>query len=514
MFYHGMLSVNGFSGINNYYKTANTKTISFTSLPDTFEPSVVNSFSEVMKNKFSERDLVRLSKKTPEVQADAEILAKTKLASSDILDNLFYNSTAKVDAKKIAAKVNELEELSGENLSEIKLNVNNYDNSVFDITAIDKNRNKKTVTLDENFKTGAVQDVIVQNENGKIYEIKSSKDFKTGITSKVKSEIINDKKIPVSEIIVAKDFKEYSEPSDVKGIFNIKRIYNDGRVQQLSSGNFDKNTGILTVKKDFESLDGTKTYYELKEDKLGNRNSEYKVIDKNGNILLNESKTFKVIDKNTFVSTKNGVDYEIKYSDDNRNLSLKNKQTNETKDINLYSYVLGNSDKLIPVLKKLSGDELMKMGDNVTRLFQTDVDDDSRYFYHPGRKDVTTYANEYIMLHELGHSKDMKNYDITTFKTKDATENTLISANEDVLKTYQAEKKLFNKNFSNTQREHIDYFLNSLAHSSGKNGAVKESLAEINALLNTYNSVEKYSLRSEYLQRYFPKTIAKIAQFL
>ena len=510
-----MLSVNGLTSVNPYLKkTPSTVNPNYGTRPDTFEPSVLASFSDLMKSKFSEKELVRLSKKTPEIQQNAEILADTKLSGANILENLFFNFTAKVDAKKLANKVNELDKLSGENLSEIKLDVNKFDNNVFDITAVDKNKNKKTVTLDENFNTRAVQDLITKKENGKTFEVKTSKDFKTNISSKVISEIKGNKKIPVSEILVTKDFKEYSEPSDVKGIFNTKRIYNNGEVEQLSIGKIDKNTGVLTVKKDFKSLDGTRTQYELTEDKNGNRNSEYKITDKSGKTLLSESKSFKVIDKNTFVSAKNGESYEIKYSNDDQNLNIKNQKTNENKEINLYSYVLGNSSKLIPVLKKLSGDELMKMGNNVTRLFQTDDDDDSRYFYHPGRKDVTTCADEYILLHELGHSKDMKNYDITTFKTKDATENTLISANENVLKTYHAEKELFNKNFSNTQREHIDYFLNSLGHSSGKNGAVKESLAEINAILNTYNSVEKYSLRSEYLQRYFPKTVAHIAQFL
>ena len=130
------------------------------------------------------------------------------------------------------------------------------------------------------------------------------------------------------------------------------------------------------------------------------------------------------------------------------------------------------------------------------------------------RKDINTCDNEYILLHELGHAKDMKNYDTTTFKTKDATENTLISAQKEVVDTYKAEKELFNKNFSNTQREHIDYFMKSLGHSSGTNGALKEALAEINAILNTFNSVDRYSLRSEYLQRYFPRTIAKLAENL
>jgi len=152
------------------------------------------------------------------------------------------------------------------------------------------------------------------------------------------------------------------------------------------------------------------------------------------------------------------------------------------------------------------------MGNNVTRLFQ--IDEDTASFYHPGRKDVTSHDTPYIFLHELGHAKDMKNYDVTTFKTKDTTANTLISVNKDFLDTYNEEKENFNKGFSNIQREHVDYFMNTFGHSSGINRATKESLAEVNALLNTHNTVDRYSMRSAYLQRYFPKTIAKLAEQL
>ncbi len=509
VFYVGMLKIVGL-GLNNQYKPLRktSENINFTSIPDSFEPSVANQFSDEMKSKFSEKQLTKLAKKSSEIQKNAQLLAGTKLSGENILDNLYYNYSAKIDAEKIVNKVNELDSLCGENLSEIKLEVNKYENDVFDIVAINKDKSKKIVTLDKDFKTRSVQDVITQGK----YEVKKSKDYKTGVTSEVKSEIINGKTIPVSEVIVTKDYKEYSEPSVIKGVFNTKRVYNNGKTEQLSSGYYDEKNGIKIVKKDFGALDGTKTHYEFSEDNKGNRIVDYKITDKSGKVLYKNSEAFEVIDDNTFISSKNENSYEIKYSDDDKKLSVKNRKTNECNELNLYQYMFGNVSKLIPTLKKISGDELIKMSENVTRLFQIDNDDAS--YYHPGRKDINTCDNEYIFLHELGHAKDMKNYDTTTFKTKDATENTLISAQKEVLDTYKAEKELFNKNFSNTQREHIDYFMQSLGHSSGTNGALKEALAEINAILNTFNTVDRYSLRSEYLQRYFPRTIAKLAEKL
>ena len=459
------------------------KRLYFTSRPDTFSPSVVNTFSDTMKAKFTEKELNRIAKKSEDIQKNAEILAKTKLSGENILDTLLYSFDAKIDAVKIADKVNEVDKLYNDKPVNISLRVNNYDKNVFDIVAVDENKNKKIVTLDKDFKTRSIEDVTYQNVNGKNYEIKKSKDY-----------------------------KEYSEPSDIKGIFNTKRIYNNGKVEQLSSGNIDKKTGIKTVKKDFTSFNGTKTSYEFSEDKEGNRISDYKITDKKGNVLYNNSTAFEIVDENTFISSKNNEQYEIKYSNDDKKLSVKNLKTEEANEIDLHMYIFGNSKKLVPVLKKISGDELIKMGNNVTRLFQ--IDDDTSSYYHPGRKDINTSDNEYIFLHELGHSKDMKNYDTTTFKTKDATENTLISADKNIVDVYNKEKELFNENMSNAQREHIDYFLKSIGHSSGTNGALKESTAEINAILNTYNTVDRYSMRSEYLQRYFPETIAALAKKL
>ncbi len=504
------------SSLNNIYKPVfNTlkqrKTVSFTSIPDTFTKTTPE-FSDKVKEKFSEKQLVKLAQKPKEIQEKVSILANTKLSADDITFNLYY-SNQDMNAKNVAEKILEIENEFGDNLKTVQLNTNKYERKSLDITATDKNGNKKTLTTDKNGKPRAIEEITYITKNNEQYEIKKGKDFKTNTISEITSKILNKKTIPLKETIITKDYKEYSEPSEIKGIFNTKRVYNNGKIEEISSGKIDKNTGIKTVKKDMKSIDGTHTQYLYEDDPKGNRIVDYKITDKDGNTLYNHSEAFEVIDENTFISSKNNKSYEIKYSEDNKKLNVKDRNTNENTEIDLYSYILGGkSEKLIPALKTVSGDELIKMKNNVTRLFQ--IDDDTASFYHPGRKDVTTCDTPYILLHELGHAKDMKQYDTTTFKTKDATESLLLSADNDIKEIYESEKALFNDNFSNTQREHIDYFMNTTCHPSQTNGALKESLAEINALLNTYNTIDRYSMRAEYLQRYFPKTIAKLAEQL
>lgn len=40
--------------------------------------------------------------------------------------------------------------------------------------------------------------------------------------------------------------------------------------------------------------------------------------------------------------------------------------------------------------------------------------------------------------------------------------------------------------------------------------SIEETIAEGGAILNTYNNIPLFSIRSEYLERYFPKTIVQI----
>ena len=65
--------------------------------------------------------------------------------------------------------------------------------------------------------------------------------------------------------------------------------------------------------------------------------------------------------------------------------------------------------------------------------------------------------------------------------------------------------RLFFKNFPQTQREQIWYFL-----SDGLN----EVVAESNMLTNYHSNSNTISARAKVLQQYFPRTIAQIAQEL
>ena len=60
----------------------------------------------------------------------------------------------------------------------------------------------------------------------------------------------------------------------------------------------------------------------------------------------------------------------------------------------------------------------------------------------------------------------------------------------------------------------IDYFINKVTHYGGELGGFKEVIAEGNALLTTPKTMDLLAIRSQYLQQYFPRTIASLSNIV
>ena len=85
-----------------------------------------------------------------------------------------------------------------------------------------------------------------------------------------------------------------------------------------------------------------------------------------------------------------------------------------------------------------------------------------------------------------------------------------ISGNEDFIKCWEEEFENFKKNHTSQEQDMISYF-----SGSGKDAATgrEETVAETHMLLNTF-SKGSTAERAYYLQRYFPKTVALVADLL
>ena len=70
------------------------------------------------------------------------------------------------------------------------------------------------------------------------------------------------------------------------------------------------------------------------------------------------------------------------------------------------------------------------------------------------------------------------------------------------------------KEYPEAQRNHIDYFIANEAVKGQKDRGRKETIAETNAILNTYKANYALAMRAQYLQQHFPKTIAYLSEKL
>ena len=468
--------------------------------------------NEKGNNKYSGKEIMHFTDKLmPDELKKALPLTKTKMPVKNIV--LTAQTKNIPSTEKIAEKVLEMEQIVGNDLKEISFTRNRYVKNEFVISAKMQNDNEKKVFLDKDLKKDAIEDTTSYTTvNGKKYFVKKSTDFRNNTTSKV--TLRDDKAVgrPVfeNEVRIVKDknnkvkYYEYTSHSQVNGVYDIVRKTPKGEQKILSSGTIDKKTGIVSIKKDMTSPEGVRTQYLYENDPQGNRIVDYKITDKNGKILLNKSQTFEVINENKFISSKGNDTYEINVNENEisaQSLQDKNKKAKFTAKDNF----IGDKKQLISTLKQFPGEELIKLSETVD--FLESINDPLDSFYNGSCRSISTGADEFLFLHELGHARDYRDVDSDLKKFEETMKNSL-TMDKDVNKAFEEEKKAFFKLYPDTQREHMDYFMNTLNHYGGETGGLSETIAESNAILSEGKSYEPLAIRSQYLQQNFPRTIA------
>lgn len=440
------------------------------------------------KNRFTDNDIKSFSKMAPENLGNVKYFAQTNLSVFNIKWIIEKND---VNFEKLG-KIIQNEEKEDKNAS-ISFSKDSAENSNFILTVKSKNYEKAQV-LDKNLNT-LTKEITKEKGDFKYTEVK---DFKNNTILKAKTDKDN---ILISSVKTFNDKNgntlktEYTKQSDIEGIYDIKVKNAKGKEEILSEGKVNKATGISTITKNLTSPDGTKTEYNCTFDKNGNKEFAYKITDKKGKILLDNKENFKVISENKAISTKNNKKYEIDYFMDK--ISIKNDK--KTTEINLFDFAKGDTSPL----KKISGNELIQMKNNVTKYGGSQG---CFAAYDVFSKAVNTSDNKVsTLLHELGHAKDYRNKDME------------ISSDEKFVKTFETEKKAFTENSSNFERTLIEYFIRPRSHHAGENGGKVEAVAEANAILNAPADDKVTGMRKQIFQQYFPKTIAilndKLEQF-
>ena len=294
-------------------------------------------------------------------------------------------------------------------------------------------------------------------------------------------------------------------PSEVEGVYRIVQKAPNGAVKVLGDAKIDPTTGIKTITKNMESLNGTATNKVITIQPNGNMSLTYVVKDVEGNVLMNRQLTHAFISPTEAISKVNGNAYRITYSTDK--ISVLNSQNGKITDINL-SEILKDctpeqKQEMMTVLKKMSGENLLHINDKV-KNFKVIDDLLGSCAYYAGQDVgvIATGSNQFVTNHELYHlisqAENVRNAD-KIFNLPKYVRNRISD-------TYQKELKLFLGHFPEAQRNHVNYFTNQLNPIT----SIEETIAEGGAALNTYNNIPLFSIRTEYLERYFPETIAQI----
>ncbi len=481
--------------------------------------------TDVLPEEFKDykgKDAEALRKLTPEQLEQAKKFTDTKLSGTNIAAIAMIFKNDEID--KIHKHVLEMQENAGgkDKVFMMSLVNDKYDPSTYKLNALNFDFQMSSEVLDRDLNVRSVENLTeYTDEKGERYRIQEAYDLKTNTVSKIRYDMVELDQVD-NEGKKVKTFqgtyelrskmkedgtmisREYSRPSKVKGVNTVDILTEDG-VKTVSDAT-KKKSGKVVVKKDMESLDGTRTQYKYKDDPKGNRYMHYKITTKDGEVLLDNKKTFEVVSDNEFRSTFNDKSYTMKVQGDKLVVTC-DQDEKKTATIDL-GKVKGDKDKIIASLKRLSGDELLEMSETIDNI--EGMQNELESYYKPTDRSLHSGDDLFVVLHELGHAKDFKNADMKSPIKMLQSIDKMISQNKEVQEIYNKEKEAFNEAFPDAQREHVDYFINTLTHYSGPTGGLKETVAEGNAIHNTPLTNELLTLRTQYLQQYFPRTMAKL----
>lgn len=295
-------------------------------------------------------------------------------------------------------------------------------------------------------------------------------------------------------------------PSEVEGVHRIIQKLPDGSVKILGDAKIDPKTGMKTITRKMESLNGTLTDKTLKIMPDGSKRLDYVIKDSKGNILMDRKVSHTFSSPNEAISIINGRKYKITYSPDK--ISVVNSQNGNLTEIDLNEIFMKckpeEKQKMLSVLRQMSGEDLIYMHSKVRQLGVFPDEFAFLSYAQYGGGDfgkLVTAANPMIATHELFHLIDLGKNVRNVGKLNLAK---LVSARREVMDVYKKELELFLEKFPEAQRNHIYYFINY------SEKALQETVAEAGGILNTFNDVPLFSIRTEYLERFFPETISAI----
>ena len=339
--------------------------------------------------------------------------------------------------------------------------------------------------------------------------------------------------------------QKMTESKDITGEYEIYSYDAKGNKHLIGLAEMDENGG-KHVEKHLTSLDGTVTDTVFASDKEGQTFLYYRITDSKGNVEYESSKKHKIIDDNHYITSEktNGkeLSHDIQISDDKVTITKLDERGNKTSEVVEFNIADFSDDtykqvneaistfgsdaitelnkimrnegyndytvdrRLLPLLKKMSGKQWVRMKENGTKFLVSGSDMQDNAASLGGFITVSEGQENrlFVFLHESGHER---------FAAMD------LAHDEEINKIYEEEKARYTATFPDDLIAPIEYFLfaNNIAGTEGTENEGRgrnEGVAETNALTETYQEWDMIQGRTALWQQFFPHTIAKIAERL
>lgn len=298
---------------------------------------------------------------------------------------------------------------------------------------------------------------------------------------------------------------EVLQPSNVAGVYNIKKTDANRKIQTVSSATKNKK-GTIIEKKLVSPL-GDRTFYKFFKSSDGKREQfSYVIKDKNGKLLASKESFFCRLSSSLSLSEVDGRKYRIEYFKDE--IHIFDEKTSQKTVLDLRKLLAKSQKSHLKLLKKLSAPELIAVSKNAKYLDSIKERDS---YYLMGADEIACSANRFVFEHELGHAKDSAVEAIQSV-INDGKKSVFemerkITSDSRLQKIFKAEKNRFMKAYPLKIRHIAGYFVNENINRPLLKG-LSEAVAEINAILNAPSSPKWIMARGHLLQENFPRTIA------
>ncbi|MBR3605634.1 MAG: hypothetical protein IKL52_06365 [Candidatus Gastranaerophilales bacterium] len=308
------------------------------------------------------------------------------------------------------------------------------------------------------------------------------------------------------------DLAQYDDSIDVIAAIKNGNITGGRKISSIKFGDNSYEISQNFVQNDTKSK---RTYSRIQDEEGSTKRVEYsyQIYDYFDNEIMDIQRTFVINPDGTSLTTIGDKAYTSSFDDFQKTITITDEKSNSINlDVKQYCTLL-HQDQLYNFFKTIPADLLIQ-------LYNSDVRE-IKLVNNPLGSNIAPCANgfgfkmelgnlsEETFAHEIGHIIDYSNFE-------------KLLENQEIKDMYNAEWEIFVENNPQALDKELKYFsqkspakgINIKNRPAKDDGGLREMIAEVNMITKTYGLDSLIANRANALVRYFPNTIALIAQNL